>query len=156
MTTTANTADGQIEIVMNGPEWLVLAINDISTDPGSIVPWFLEPEKLKQWWGDEHRIDARFGGEYVIAWPRIDRTLRGQIVEIGETNLIYSWTFDHEPDIPPRVVAIQAITAEGGTRIEIRHGPYRRDDSDAEERTGHLEGWSYFLPLLAKAIAEST
>lgn len=141
MTTTGNGAGNQLEILLNGPEWIVVAINNISADPGLIVPWFVEPANLQQWWRDEHRIEAKFGGEYVIGWPRIDRTLRGQIVEIGESNLVLSWTFDHEPEIQPRVVAIQAIASEGGTRIEIRHGPYRRDDSDAEERTGHLEGW---------------
>ena len=152
MTEAEITSEPEIDIVLNGPEWLVVAINNLAAAPAEIIPWFLEPEKLKLWWGDEHQILARFGGNYVITWPRIDRTLRGQIVEIGERNLMYSWTFDHEPDIPPRVVAINAIAADGGTRVEIRHGPYRRDDSDSEERTGHLEGWSYFLPLLAKAI----
>jgi uncharacterized protein YndB with AHSA1/START domain len=156
MTENATRSDQAIDIVLNGPEWIVVAINNISAHPNQIVSWFVEPYKLKKWWGDEHRIDPRFGGEYVIAWPRIERTLRGQIVELSENSLMYSWTFDHEPEIPPRVVAIRVRDSEGGTRIEIRHGSYRRDDSDAEERKGHLEGWEYFLPLLARAIESET
>jgi uncharacterized protein YndB with AHSA1/START domain len=152
VTSNESGTDQAIEVVLVGPEWIVVAIDNIQAEPNGIVSWFVEPGKLRRWWGDEHRIDARFGGEYVIAWPRIERTLRGQIIEISETTLAYSWTFDHEPEIPPRVVLIHATGTERGTRIEIRHGPYRRDGSDAEERKGHLEGWEYFLPLLSRAI----
>ena len=146
--------DPLVEVILNGPEWLVVAISNIPTPAGDVIPWFVEPEKLKGWWGIDHRIVPAVGGEYVIGWPHIGRTLTGQIAEISETRLMFSWNFDHEPDLPPRMAAISVHQQGDAARIEIRHGPYRADDSDAEERTGHLEGWTYFLPLLVSAIAE--
>jgi uncharacterized protein YndB with AHSA1/START domain len=141
-----------VETVMNGPEWLVVAIDLAGVEPQEVIPWFVERDKLLEWWGDEHDIDPRFGGRYVIAWPRHGRTLRGQIVEIGARRLMLSWSFDHEPEVPPLAVAISASRSETGTRIEIRHGPWRDGDSDARDREGILEGWSWFLPKLAGAI----
>jgi hypothetical protein len=107
-----------VETVMNGPEWLVVTIDITGIEADEVVPWFVERGKLLKWWGDEHDIDPHFGGRYIIGWPRLGRTLSGQIVEISATRLMLSWSFDHEPDVPPRAVAISASRREAGTRIE--------------------------------------
>jgi uncharacterized protein YndB with AHSA1/START domain len=145
-------SDATVETVMNGPEWLVVAIDLAGIELQEVIPWFVERDKLLEWWGDEHDIDPRFGGRYIIAWPRLGRTLNGQIVEIGATRLMLSWSFDHEPGVPPVAVVISAFRNETGSRLEIRHGPWRADDSDASEREGILEGWAWFLPKLAESI----
>lgn len=142
-----------IETVLDGPEWLVMRCDIDAHPPEAVLTWFLDPAKLRQWWGEEHQIEPAFGGEYVIRWKRIDRTLRGRIVELAPTRLALSWTFDHEPDTPPRVVMIETTAVDGGTCIEIRHGPYHADDRDAAERAGHREGWEWFLPQLINAIS---
>lgn len=141
-----------IEVKHNGPIWLVVACNIAMLCPDDTIGWFVDPEKLRRWWGHEHEIAPRIGGDYIIHWPAIERTLRGQIADIGDRRLMFSWAFDHESDLPPRMVAITVSEVERGSRIEIRHGPYRDGDVETADRQGHLEGWSYFLPKLAAAV----
>lgn len=150
MTESSNSI---IEIKLNGPMWLVVACNIEGLEARHAVAWFTEHERLRLWWGDEHEITPCIGGEYIIRWPTIGKTLRGQIADIGETYLIFSWTFDDEPDVPARVAAIHAVASANGATIEIRHGPYRANEADAAERQGHLDGWRFFLPRLAAAVA---
>lgn len=144
----------EVEVVLNGPEWLIVELGGLQCRPEDVLAWFLEPESLARWWGNTHTIEPRVGGIYEIGWPQIGRTLRGQIVELTDQRLSYSWWFTHEPETPPRVAIITSLQTSDSTGVRIHHGPYRRDDSDAEERQGHLEGWQYFLPLLAAAMTD--
>lgn len=142
-----------LDIRINGPIWLVVACNIENVEPRDVLPWLVEPEKLRSWWGHEHEIEPRTGGAYVVRWPSIGKTLRGQIADIGETFVIFSWAFDEEPEIPAYVVAIHVSAHERGSTLELRHGPYRTNTSGVSERESHLAGWVSFLPQLRNAIA---
>jgi len=141
-----------IDLRINGPTWLVLACDIDHLAPEAVLPWFLEPGRLRRWWGEEYEIDPQRGGSYMIRWPSIGRTLRGQIASIGSTHLVFSWSFDEEPGVPAYVVALNSIERDGGATLEISHGAYRDDATGVAERQSHLEGWSFFLPRLLAAI----
>jgi uncharacterized protein YndB with AHSA1/START domain len=45
--------------------------------------------------------------------------------------------------------------ANGGTRLQLTHGPYLNTSEDQEIRIEeHLAGWNHFLPLLQQALEE--
>ncbi len=117
--------------------------------PGAFFDHWTEPDLLQRWWPQEATIDLRPGGDYHLAWPRMDWHLRGHYtaVERGQ-RLAFTWRWDHEPDDAKEVLVTFAPREDGGTVVLIAHGPYTDSAHDREMRAGHLEGWNYFLARL--------
>jgi uncharacterized protein YndB with AHSA1/START domain len=105
-----------------------------------------EPDRLRRWWPPEARLEARLGGTYEFAWPRQDWRLRGTYREFRPGRaLAFTWTWDHEPAVTKRVRVDFRPADEGGTQVELEHGPYGAGARDGELRREHLEGWRHFL-----------
>jgi uncharacterized protein YndB with AHSA1/START domain len=139
----------RIDVILDGPEWLVLQTGVEASSPTETLSWFTEAAKRNQWWGDEALIETRPGGRYVVRWPAMEWTMRGVVALFTDDTLIYSWSWDHEPNQPARTVLVHAQPTESGSLLTITHGPYRpasptlTDEDDA--RHSHREGWIYFL-----------
>lgn len=148
-----------VRVVMNGPAWLVLEMDLERIAPADALQWFIEPELLAQWWGEECTIEPVPGGRYEVHWPGMTWTMRGHVLLCHDNLLIYSWTWDHEPDLPARTVIVRTEPSADGTRLTISHGPYRPTSSsltrEDEDRESHRDGWLFFLPKLREAIATS-
>jgi len=144
-------------VTMNGPHWLTMETALERVSPVAALTWFTQAEKLRQWWGPQDvEIDPVPGGAYIVSWPAIGRTMRGEIANMSDTHLVYSWAWDHEPNMPARAVIVRAREQDGGSLLTITHGPFRQGEAlpnEDEDRAAHLEGWSNFLPEL-KRVAE--
>jgi Activator of Hsp90 ATPase homolog 1-like protein len=148
-----------IDVVRDGPDWLVIATLLPDLEPASVLPWFVDASLLNQWWGDEALIEPRPGGRYQVVWPGMGWTMRGTVALVTGDTLAYSWTWDHEPEQPARTVIVHVAPAPGGTRLTLTHGPYRAESDafpeDSLDRAGHREGWLYFLPRLHAKMTQS-
>lgn len=146
------TIRGAIEVVLDGPDWLVVAMDLDGVEPAAVLPWFVDATLLNQWWGEEALIEPRPGGLYQVNWPAMAWTMRGTVALVTPDTLAYSWTWDHEPDQPPRAVIVHAVPTATGSRLTVTQGPYRpqaaASDDEALDRAGHREGWLYFLDRL--------
>ncbi|MGC4193116.1 MAG: SRPBCC domain-containing protein [Thermomicrobiales bacterium] len=151
-------------VELDGPIWLKLRMTVPPLDAQDLLRWFTDPVRLARWMGDEHVVDLVPGGRYTIRWEKADRTMEGAVIVARPTELVFSWAFAHEPDAPARVVMVQTATADdgSGSTIVIVHGPYRSEtedeatgDAEAQERSGHLEGWQWFLAELRNQLAAS-
>lgn len=91
-----------VRVVIDGPAWLVLETDLERIAPPDALRWFIEPELLAQWWGEECTIDPVPGGHYEVRWPSMNWTMRGQVLICDDTQAVYSWSWDHEPDLPAR------------------------------------------------------
>lgn len=144
-------------VTMDGPTWLSIETQLEGVTPSKALTWFTQPDKLRQWWGPrEIELDPVPGGAYVVSWPRMGWTMRGQIVIVTDTMLAYSWSWDHEPGLPARAVIVRSDARDGGSLLTVTHGPYRQCDTfprEDEDRVSHREGWVNFLPEL-KRVAE--
>ena len=144
-------------VTMNGPHWLTMEIVLEGVAPAEALTWFMQPDKLRQWWGpQEIGIDPVPGGAYVVSWPKLSWTMRGEIANMSDTHLVYSWTWDHEPERPARAVIVRARGQDGGSLVTVTHGPFRPGEAlpgEDADRASHLEGWTTFLPAL-KRVAE--
>ncbi len=82
--------------------------------------------------------------------------MRGVVALCTADTLVYSWTWDHEPDQPARTVIVHAAERAGETLLSITHGPYRLDAAglpgEIEDRHSHREGWLSFLAKLHAVI----
>lgn len=143
-------------IIVDGPAWLEIERSFPGIAPVELLRWFVEPELLLHWWGQEATIEPRAGGRYEVSWPSMNWTKRGQIAMFNDDTLVFSWVWDHEPELPARAVIVAAGESDGGCRVTITHGPFRQGESlthEDEDRASHLDGWSTFVPGL-KRVAE--
>ena len=119
----------------------------IDRPPATVWKAFTNAEALATWWPHEAAADPVVGGEIVARWPAMDWTMRGRYTELEPHDVVaFTWSWDHEPDTPDRLVRIALTPEAGGTRITLTQGDY--GPNDTEERTGHLDGWRQFLPRL--------
>jgi len=139
--------------ISTGTEQLILT-GEVAASPESLFRHWVEPDLLAQWWAQEAEIDPRVGGEYVLSWPRMGWNLRGRYTrfEPGK-QLGFTWNWDHEPNLPERVVDVRFEPAAGGTRLAITHGPYSDTPEDQQDRQSHLDGWQHFVQRLAEVVS---
>lgn len=119
----------------------------IDAPPNRVWRAFVDANDLGTWWAQEAEVEPHVGGTILARWPAMDWTMRGTYTELeAPTVVAFTWTWDHEPDTPERLVRITLVRAGGGTHLTLSHGEY--GPSDALERTGHLDGWRHFLSEL--------
>ncbi len=119
--------------------------------PEAVFEHLTRPALLQRWWPPEAEVDGRVGGAYHFRWPAQNWDLRGEFTafEPGR-RLAYTWAWDHEPQLPTRLVEFALAPHHGGTRVDLSHGTYGDSDIEQADRTSHLEGWQYFLGRLAE------
>lgn len=121
-----------------------------AASPAEAIEAFLAPEAVERWWGGKLLVDRRPGGRYLVDFPQLGQTMRGEVLDYDPTTLLaFSWAWDHEPELPIRRVEVRAVPQDRGTRVEVTHGPYEDTAADRADADSHVEGWAYFLPALA-------
>ena len=123
----------------------------IAASPGIVFSYFIEPEKMQMWMGQQVTLDPRPGGTY-----RVDINGRdiaaGEFVEVvPNTRVVYTfgWEGDGAP-LPPGASRVEiTLTPEGdGTLVRLRHFGLT-----TEMQGPHAEGWDHYMPRLALAAA---
>jgi uncharacterized protein YndB with AHSA1/START domain len=141
-----------VEEIAADPGWLRMRADMVGMTPAQAWRAWTDAAQLTRWWPPDAELDVRVGGEYRLSWPRMNWHLRGRytMVEPGRT-LEFTWTWDHEPERPERLVTVdfEALAGGTGTRLTITHGPYGEGEAEAEDRQGHVDGWTQFLGRLA-------
>jgi uncharacterized protein YndB with AHSA1/START domain len=153
-------AEVQPTVIKDGSGWLALELDIPHISAPDLLEWFVDARLVNQWWGSEAIIEPRIGGRYLVSWPEQGWTMRGVVALLTADILIYSWTWDHEPDQVPRTVVVSVRASGSGATVTLCQGPYRDgssgDPEAATDRAGHREGWGYFLPQLRAKIAATT
>lgn len=131
---------------------LVATIDLPGATPAAVVAGFCEPDRLRQWWGGELTCQLRPGGAYVVEFPQLGQTMRGEVRSYAPAGpFSFRWAWDHEPDAPPLAVTVRVDPIAGGARLVLEHGPYV--PANRAEAAGHQEGWEFFLPRLATCLS---
>lgn len=132
------TAASEIDITINVP-----------VSPEEALTWFLEPEKLSQWWGGQLTTTGEVGADYHVAFDFIPATMLGTITEKTATTLSFTWAWSHDPDDVGTSVMVEATKTDDGTDLRVRHVGYKENDDRMES---HKQGWDHFLPKLKASI----
>lgn len=120
---------------------------------------FTEAPLLKQWWAArsdarvEADIDARIGGKFRISYVTRDGTVRlttGEFQELdAPAGLAFSWKWgDFTEDAEQTLVRVRFLSVEHGTRVVLRHGPFREHES----LEAHEAGWRASLLYLSRCV----
>jgi len=134
---------------------IVMVAEFPAVPPGTLFAYWIEPDLLRRWWPPEAEVDQMVGGRYHFSWPKMDWHLRGtySAFEPGH-RLTFDWNWGHD-DLPPRQVDLLLEPSPlGGTRLTLTHSGYGDSASEQEDRQGHIDGWTTFLPQLRTATAQ--
>jgi uncharacterized protein YndB with AHSA1/START domain len=92
---------------------------------------------------------------YTLSWPEQGWHLRGEFTQVEpNAKLAYTWKWDHEPEMPQRLVDLQFRPGSDGAEVTITQGPYSETTEDKKDRQDHLSGWRYFLGRLQERLEE--
>lgn len=118
--------------------------------PALLFTYWIQPERICQWWPQEAEIVPQPGGIYRLSWPHMGWVMNGKVIEsVPGERLVFSWRWDHTPEVPERTVHVTlSPRSDGGTDLTVEHSRYTETAADQEERAGHLEGWLHFLGQL--------
>jgi uncharacterized protein YndB with AHSA1/START domain len=130
--------------------------------PERALAAFTDPATLRQWWGGELTFTPAEGGPYVVHFARLGQTMRGHVVSYDPgSRLEFTWAWDHEPGAAGRTVLVTVAepgdsasdTEPDGTELTVLHGPHGEGAAEQAARSGHREGWEYFLARLGQLLA---
>ena len=117
---------------------------------------WVDPEKLKQWWGPEGvkcldaEVDLTVGGTYrltLLGKSRVPFSVAGSYLEIKEPErLVFTWDWEDE-DLRlghETQVKVEFIDQDGSTEVIITHSKF----PNQEVRDAHEGGWTSLLTKL--------
>lgn len=124
----------------------------IEASPETVYGYFVEPELMMRWMGQEAELDPRPSGDLRI---NVDGThvARGEYVElVPHERVVFTWGWE-EPDglTPPGSSTVEVTLAADGKATILRL--VHRDLPSAEQVTRHGEGWDHYLGRLTIAPA---
>jgi uncharacterized protein YndB with AHSA1/START domain len=128
----------------------------ISAHPETVWRYWIDPERMCDWWGAAVQLDAQEGGTCRVEMAG-GPIMRGEYIELVPFERIvftFGWeATDGAPDIPPGSTRVEVTLAEdaGDTVLTLRHTGVPVTDAER-----HREGWALYLPLLADAVARTT
>jgi uncharacterized protein YndB with AHSA1/START domain len=121
----------------------------IAAEAGAVFRWLVEPDRIVRWMGDEATLDPRPGGVFRLAYRSGD-VARGEVLELdAPRRLVITWGWEAEGDPTPpgsSRVEFELVPDGEATIVRVRHTGLAPD-----ARSGHEEGWDYFLPRLEAA-----
>jgi uncharacterized protein YndB with AHSA1/START domain len=125
----------------------VIASVHIDAPPESVYEYFTRAEAIVAWMGNYALLEAEPGGRFTVDVK--GAPVRGRFLVLDPPRrLLISWGYAGSDRLPPGASTVEIrITAErGGTRVELEHR-----DLPAEERPGHVSGWTHYLARLTAA-----
>jgi uncharacterized protein YndB with AHSA1/START domain len=126
--------------------------------PDAIWRLWTEPDELTRWWPDVADVSEPARSLH-LSWPRMDWHLRGRILDWEPPRLlVFTWRWDHEPELPERTVSVEleALAGGEGTGLTLTQRRYGDTEIEAADRQSHIDGWDFFLPRLAEAAGTAS
>jgi len=120
---------------------------DIDAAPEAVFAFLVTDTGMTSWMGQWASLDPVQGGEFAVdiaGYP-----VRGMFLEVDPPRRVtVSWGFAGHETLPPgsSTVSFELTSIRAGTRVEVVH-----TDLPEGDVPGHVDGWSHFLPRLARA-----
>lgn len=143
-----------VEQVPSGPDRLIVVGTYPGWSPAALFDYWVQPNRLREWWPPAAEVEPFAGGYYRMEWPRQNWTLRGYFTAFDPGHeLAFTWRWDHDPPGVPETLVRVTFSAAGrpaATRLRVEHGPYPDSPEGSEWRQSHLDGWLHFLTRLGQ------
>jgi uncharacterized protein YndB with AHSA1/START domain len=115
--------------------------------PDEVMELLTNPEFIEEWSGAKAVFEKRTGGKFEM----FDGWAKGEILELGETELSYSWlTGDWEEGTAASIVKYKLEPVEHGTEVYVEHTGLPSE----EEAEAHKKGWkTYFFDPIGEYLS---
>jgi uncharacterized protein YndB with AHSA1/START domain len=142
------------DVAVAEPAGVVEVSVDVRARPATVFGYFTSAQKLRAWLGDGAEIDPVEGGSVTIRYPT-GEIARGVVERIEpERSFTFTWGYEggaHGLAPGSTRVTILLEPTHQGTRVILRHEGLPTE----ETRTGHRQGWSHYVSVLATQAAHA-
>ena len=148
---TVTLARASIKQLRSTNDWLLISADFPNFSRQELFAYFTQADLLPKWWSPNvPELDLSVGGKYHLAWSTMNWHLRGTYTAVERHKILaFSWKWDHAPELPMRNVCVMFTQRQAGAAsLMIIHGTYGDDESEQNDRQGHLDGWTHFLGQL--------
>jgi uncharacterized protein YndB with AHSA1/START domain len=124
----------------------------IAAPPDVVFAYFVDPDKMRRWFGSQVHLEPRPGGEYATDINPQARA-RGAYLEIvPPSRVVFTFGWLDDPNIPPGSTTVEVTLAQDGdgTHVRLVH----RGLQTPEMREQHRQGWDHYVARLAVAAAD--
>ena len=131
----------------------------IEAPPEIVYSFFTDPERFREWQGQEAWLDPRPGGMFRVRMTGVSNAIvSGEYVELVPfERIVYTWGWENAQivqgaiDVPPGSSRVEVtLTPSGeGTHLRLRHSGLPSDAA----MSFHKFGWDHSLARLAIAGA---
>lgn len=128
----------------------IVVVQRIAAPPAVVYEYLTDAEKWGRWQGTGASLEARPGGDVVLAMPN-GETARGRFMGLVPGRRVsFTWGWNGHPAVPPGSTAVEIdLVPDGdGTLVRLTHSGL-----PADEVPLHRAGWEHYLPRLALAAA---
>ena len=146
------------EVTTNSPERILRLARILPAARDLVFSAFVDPAQLSNWWGPagftvpKADLDVREGGRYRIEMQPSDGEpfwAHGEYREVEPPGrLVYTFEWDPPtPDDQTTLVTLALQPVDEGTRLVVKHGPFKTDERYAlheagwRDTLGRLEAW---------------
>jgi uncharacterized protein YndB with AHSA1/START domain len=124
---------------------------DIAAPPEVVFAYFVDPEKMRRWFGSRVQLEPRSGGQYEADINPQARA-RGAYVEVvPPSRVVFTFGWEDDQNVPPgsTTVEVTLVREGGGTHVRLVH----RGLQTAEMRQQHRDGWEHYVARLNVAAS---
>jgi len=114
-----------------------------------VFRYFVEPEAIVAWMGDEASVDPQPGGIFLLRFD--DKIVEGRYIEVTPpSRLTIGWGRKGSASFPPHTSRLEVIlaTEDAGTRVTIVH-----HGLPVDEQARHALGWKHYLARLERVVS---
>ena len=123
----------------------------IAAPPEVVFAYFVDPDKMRRWFGSRVQLEPRPGGMYAADINSQARA-RGTYLEVvPPSRVVFTFGWHDDPNIPPGSTTVEVTLAgeREGTHVRLVH----RGLQTPEMREQHGQGWEHYVARLAVAAA---
>jgi uncharacterized protein YndB with AHSA1/START domain len=123
----------------------------VAAAPDTVWRFWTDPERLVTWMGRVATLEPRAGGTFRLDYGQGDVASGNVLVADPPHRLVFTWGWENPEDpVQPGASTVEVTLEPDGeaTLLHLRH-----TGLGEASRTGHDEGWRYFLGRLEETIA---
>jgi uncharacterized protein YndB with AHSA1/START domain len=119
----------------------------IECSPKTLFSFFIHPDKMVRWIGQQVLLEPRIGGKY-----RID--INGENIALGEykeitpyEKVVLTWGWEGLEIMPPGSSTVEFLLSpqDNGTLLTLNHF-----DIPSEKMTSNDQGWTHYMTRLQR------
>jgi uncharacterized protein YndB with AHSA1/START domain len=123
----------------------------IAAPPEVVFAYFVDPEKMRRWFGSHVQLEPRPSGTYAADINPQARARGAYLEVVPPSRVVFTFGWQDDPNVPPGSTTVEVTLARDneGTQVRLVH----RGLQTPEMRQQHRHGWDHYVARLGVAAA---